>query len=82
MVYEQLWEINQGFDQVRRALEALRKVRLFNVAELQRCRDLAAENQASINSYLSHVIEEAETNRAGRLFRRRIARERTEDSGQ
>ena len=45
-MYEQLGEINQGFDQVRRALAALRKARLFNEAELQRCRDLAAENQA------------------------------------
>ena len=80
-VYEQLGAINQGFHQIRRALAALRKVRLFHGAELQRCRDLAAETQASINSYVSHVIEEAETNRAGRLFRRRIARECKEDSG-
>ena len=80
-VYEELCDLNRGFDQVRRALLAMQTHRLFDASELRRCRDLAAESQAVISRYLAHVIETAESDHAGRLFRRRIARERQEDSG-
>ena len=80
-VYERLCEINRGFEQVRRALIELGRSRLFDTSELQRCRELATESKAVINSYLTNTLETAETDHAGRLFRRRIARERKDDAG-
>jgi hypothetical protein len=54
-VYENLWQLHAGFEQVRRALRSLEQNRTF------------------------HAIEEAESNEAGRLFRRRRAREQQEE---
>ena len=79
-VYEQLLQINAGFEQVSRALHGIGRNRLFDRQELERYRALAAEAQALINSYLSDVIETTETDQAGRLSRRRLARERRESA--
>ena len=73
--------MNAGFDQVQRALAALEENRWFDRNEMERCRTLSAEAQAVINSYLANVIETTESEHAGRLFRRRRARERRDESG-
>ena len=63
-VYQQLWELHAGFEQVRRALRALGQQPTFQIREVER---------------LGGWLEEAETNEAGRLFKNRIARERKEE---
>ena len=80
-VYEQLFGMNAGFDQVQRALAALKENRWFDRDEMECCRALSAEAQAVINSYLANVIETAESEQAGQLFRRRRALERRDESG-
>jgi hypothetical protein len=78
-VYKQLFRINRGFDAVLRALRVLREHEGFHASELRHFRDLAREARASTNSYLAAVIESAETDEAGRLFRKRIRREKAEE---
>ncbi len=53
----------------------------FHRSELGRFRALAQEARASTNPYLAAVIESAETDEAGRLFRQRLARERKDEQG-
>jgi hypothetical protein len=78
-VYRQLLRINRGFDAVVRGLAVLRDHGGFHSSELRRFRALAQEARASTNSYLAAVIESAETDEAGRLFRKRMRREKAED---
>jgi hypothetical protein len=78
-VNKQLFRINRGFDAVVRGLAVLRDHGGFHSSELRRFRTLAQEARASTNSYLTAVIESAETDEAGRLFRKRIRREKAED---
>ena len=78
-VYEQLWELHAGFEQVRRALRGLEQHRTFHPSELRRLGAWLEEARAATASYLTGAIEEAETNEAGRLFRLRRARERKEE---
>ncbi len=78
-VYQQLFRMNRGFDAVLRALSVLRDHDGFHASELQRFRNLTREARASTNSYLAAVIESQETDEAGRLFRKRIRREKGED---
>ena len=78
-VYQQLFRINRGFDAVLRGLAVLRDHGGFHRSELRRFRALAREARASTNSYLAAVIESAETDQAGRLFRKRIDREKAEE---
>jgi hypothetical protein len=78
-VYEQLWELHVGFDQVRHALEGLGQHRTFHATELERLGAWLEEARAATASYLTGAIEEAETNEAGRLFRLRRVRERKEE---
>jgi hypothetical protein len=75
-VYEQLWELHAGFQQVRRALNGLRQQRMFNAREIERLSAWLEEARAATASYLAGAIEEAETIQAGRLFRLRLRRER------
>jgi hypothetical protein len=42
---------------------------------------LSKESRASVNSYLAAAIESAETDQAGRFFRKRLAEERKEEAG-
>ena len=79
-IYEHLLAVNAGFDQVRRALAATSQAREFERGEIARFRALAEETRAAIASYLASVIELAETEKAGHLYKRRIARERTDET--
>jgi hypothetical protein len=80
-VYEHLLLINSAFDQVLRALVALQKHRPFGVGELDRLRRQSQETRACVNSYLTAIIESAETHEAGRLFHKRIAQENKDEVG-
>ena len=78
-VYEQLWELHAGFDQVRRALRSLAQHRTFHAREVERLGAWLEEARAATASYLTGAIEEAETNEAGRIFRVRRRRELKEE---
>jgi hypothetical protein len=78
-VYQQLWELHSGFEQVRRALRGLGRQPTFQAREVDRLSTLLDEARAATASYLTGAVEEAETNEAGRLFKNRIARERKEE---
>ena len=78
-VYKHLFRLNRGFDAVNRSLAAMRKCEAFDRGELKRMRDRAEETRASANSYLTAALESCESDRAGQLFQKRIARERTEE---
>ena len=78
-IYKHLLDINAGFDQVVRALAALRKDDAFMAKELDRFSALAKEARAATNSYLIGAIERAETDEAGRRFGRRRERELREE---
>jgi hypothetical protein len=78
-IYEHLWEMHAGFEQVRRALQRLAQHRTFNAGEVERLGAWLEEAPAATASYLTGAIEEAETNEAGRLFRRRRAREQADE---
>jgi hypothetical protein len=79
--YEHLLRLNAGFEQVQDALSALSRNEQFDRTELRRLGAWSEEARASINSYLASVIEGTATGTAGRLYRRRLARERKEESG-
>jgi hypothetical protein len=78
-VYQQLWELHAGFEQVRRALHGLRREPTFQAREIERLGAWLEETRAATASYLAGAIEEAETSEAGRLFRNGLARERREE---
>jgi len=80
-VYKHLLDINAGFDQVIRGLAALRKLDSFYGQELDHYTALAKEARAATNSYLTGVLERAETAEAGRRFGRRWEREQKEEVG-
>ena len=77
--YEQMNRINQSFDQVLDNLRSLRKHPALQNDEVRRFEALTAETRASINSYLLEAFARVEIAEAGRLFRKRIARERREE---
>ena len=79
-IYEHLFELNRGFEQVLRALESLSRIGKVDKTELHRLGAWSEESRASINSYLTSIIEQTETETAGRLYRRRLARERKEET--
>jgi hypothetical protein len=78
-LYEQLCVMNQGFDQVRRSLKELAKHSFLEPSEIRRFQQLTEEARAATNSYLLEVLGTEETDRAGRLFVQRKARERREE---
>ena len=78
-VYKCLLDINAGFDQVVQGLAALRKNHAFLPKELDRYSALVKENRAATNSYLIGVMEQAETDEAGRRFGKRRDRELREE---
>ena len=79
-LYQQLWELDEGFAQVNRALNRMRSIRLFHTDELARCSALAAEARAATLSYLLEILGESESQEAGRLFRSRRRREAQQES--
>ena len=78
-IYELLLAINAGFDSVERGLITLSKTGAFDGSELLNLGALSAEARAAIASYVTGVIETMETNEAGRLYRRRLIRERKQE---
>ena len=79
-VYRHLLRLNHGFDAIARSLPALQEYKVFDRGELQRMRNRAEELRSSMNSYLTAVLESAETDRAGALFRRRRKQEQADES--
>jgi hypothetical protein len=80
-VFEHLLRINTAFEQVAQSLTALQKHPHFHPGELSRYLRLSKEHRASLNSYLAASIESAETEQAGRRFRKRLAEERNDEKG-
>jgi mono/diheme cytochrome c family protein len=80
-VYLHLWLINRAFERVLKSLDVLRGHPGFRRGEMDRFRNLSQEARAAMNSYLVNVVETAETDKAGRHFRKRIRRERREERG-
>jgi hypothetical protein len=78
-IYKHLLDINAGFDQVVRALAALRKSDAFPAKELDRYSALVKETRAATNSYVLGVMDPAETDEAGRRFGKRRERELREE---
>ena len=78
-VYEQLWQFDAGFAQVRRALRVLAQHKAVRAREIDRLAAWIEEARAATASYITGAIEEAETSQAGRLFRLRVSLERKED---
>ena len=72
--------MNAAYDQVISSISALRSDRAFNRGELESLRDQAREARASANAYVAEVLQQAELAEAGRLFKRRIRRERKQAS--
>ena len=81
-VYEHLLAVSVGYDQVSRALAALGERPGFKRREIARFSAMAEEARAATTSYLTEVIEIAETEQAGRMYRRRRARERDEQGSE
>ena len=82
-VYERLWRLNQGFAEVRRCLRELgaEQFGTFSRRQMRPYEEWVEELQAAINSHLLGELESSATERAGRLFRRRQARETAEEQG-
>jgi len=78
-IYEQLFFINRAFGEILSALAALSQHAAFPAGELERFAAWSKEVRASTNSYLTSVIETAETGDAGRRFRQRRRREQREE---
>lgn len=78
--YKHLLDINAGFDQIISGLAALRKLESFRGRELDHCTALAKEARAVTNSYLTGILERAETDEAGRRYGKRLDREQLEES--
>jgi len=62
--------LNQGFDQILTALAALRRHPAFPAGELERFAALSKETRAATNSFLTSVMEAAETAEAGRCYQK------------
>ena len=78
-VYKQLLRINRGFAAVVRGLATLEKSRGFHRSELRRLSTRVRETRAAANSYLAATLESAETDEAGRLYAKRLAREKKDE---
>jgi hypothetical protein len=79
-VYEQVMAIQGGFEQAAVGLRELRKCGGVEKSEIERFSNLAAEARAATLSYLTNVIEGAESDEAALLQSRRLKRERREKS--
>jgi hypothetical protein len=78
-IYEHLFIINRAFEEILAALAGLRQHPAFHRGELERFAALSKEARASTNSYLTGIIEVAETSAAGRRFRQRRRQEEREE---
>jgi len=78
-IYKEMHRMNTGFEEVLDSLRSLRKHPSLQSDEVRRYEALTAETRASINSYLLEAFAPVESAEAGRLFRKRLQRERRED---
>jgi hypothetical protein len=78
-LYQRLWEIQQGFTDIKTALDSFGAHPLFVRSEIKRFSALWEEARAATASYLLGVLEQFETEYAGNLAQRRLRRERRED---
>ena len=80
-VYERLWRLNHGFQEIRGWLRDLGPdgLGLFSIRQVRPYADLVEEAQAAVTSFLLGELETRETDRAGRLFRQRQRREAAEE---
>ena len=79
-VYQQLWELDEGFAQVHRVLNKMRLIPGIHPTEIAGYSALAAEARAATFSYLLEIVGDAESKEAGLLFRYRRRREAQQDS--
>jgi hypothetical protein len=77
--YEQLLQMNAGYEQVLRSLARLGTNPAFDRNQLRLCRDMAREARASSNAYLTEVLQQAGLDEAGQCFKRRTQRERRKE---
>src|SRR5205807_5438149 len=80
-IYQNLLKINAGFNEVIGGLAALRKHAAFHRGELDRFSALSKETKSATNSYLLGAMETAETNDAGQRLHKRLAKERSDETG-
>jgi hypothetical protein len=78
-VYEHVIAIQVGFEQAVQGLGELRKCDAFEMSEIKRLRDLAAEARAATLSYLINIVEALETDEAAQLQGHRLKRESRAD---
>ncbi len=78
-VYELVWRIHRGFEDAVEGLDALRQHHGFHRRELERFAALTKEARAATGSYLAAIIEQAETEEAGRRYRKRRFQEQREE---
>ena len=78
-VYEHLFGLNDGFDQVARSLKSLAKYPALRPDEIAQFAQLAEETRSATNSHLLDVMAAIEISRAGRLSGRRKALERKQE---
>ena len=80
--YEDLRQINQGFQRVLNSLHRLRQRPGFKRAQVAEFREWVREARAATNSYVTGVLETEETEAAGRLYRRRRALQQERENGE
>ena len=80
-IYQHLYEMNAGYEQVIASLWALHRNAAFDPKHLAMLRDMAGEARASSNAYLTGALQSVELAAAGRYFQRRVRRERREERG-
>ena len=66
-IYEQLFHLNKGYDEIITALAALRQHPAFPASELDRFTAVSKETRASAYSFLAAILEATETADAGPL---------------
>jgi hypothetical protein len=64
-VYQYLFDLNAGFDQVIRSLDALARYDAFHRREIERFRALSKEARAATNSYLAGALSALRRTRLG-----------------
>jgi hypothetical protein len=77
--YEQLLQMNSGYEQVLRSLDLLCTNPAFNRDQLRLFRDMAREARACSNAYVTEVLLQAELHEAARCFKQRTRRERRQE---
>src|ERR1700756_2285002 len=75
-IYQHLYEMNAGYEQVIASLSALHRNAAFDPKHLAMLSDMAREARASSNAYLTGALQTVELAAAGRYFQGRVRRER------